>query len=131
MAGPPFPSQTVPISQFWLCLPNHSTVLGAGSCVGYLNLFLTCLQRKQVEKLSGWLAIKFQKYATLQKETPLLTHCTNLCPVNFIGIDNSDLNYGVYLRTDNGAGKAQAEISACHKFAPNFNQADWPHLNLM
>ena len=35
----------------------------------------------------------------------------------------------MYLRTDNGAGKAQAEISACHKFAPNFNQADWPHLN--
>jgi hypothetical protein len=53
MAGPPFPSQIVPISQFWLYLPNHSTVLEAERCLRLLNFFFTCTQRKQDENPVG------------------------------------------------------------------------------
>ena len=51
---------------------------------------------------------------TGQKQTPLLTHCTNLCPVNVLGLDHSYRNSGVNLGILYGAGKAQAEIAACH-----------------
>jgi hypothetical protein len=61
MAGPPFPSQNVPVSQFWLYLPNHFTILGL-KCFGKLIFYLICLQRKQAERLSGWLAGKLQNY---------------------------------------------------------------------
>jgi hypothetical protein len=55
-----------------------------------------------------------QNHFTLQKQTPLLTHCTNPRPLNFIGLDNSVRNPGVQHWSLNGAGKAQAEIAACH-----------------
>jgi hypothetical protein len=49
------------------------------------------------------------QHVTLQKQTPLLTHCTNPLPLNFIVLDNrnSGVNLGIY----NEAGKAQAEIA--------------------
>ena len=51
------------------------------------------------------------KYATLQKQTPLLTHCTNPRPLKFTGLDNSPRNSGVNVGILDGAEVAQAEIA--------------------
>ena len=62
----------------------------------------------------------------------MLTHCTNLCPVNFKGLDNLYRNSGVNLGILDGAEVAQAEIAASHaaQISIKFNQAtDWPHLD--
>jgi len=48
-----------------------------------------------------------------QKQTPFLTHCTNLFPVNSKGLDNSYRNSDVNLGNLDGAEVAQAEIAAC------------------
>ena len=48
-------------------------------------------------------------------QTPLLTHCTNLCPVNFKGLDHLYRNSGVNLGILYGAEVAQAEIAACNE----------------
>jgi hypothetical protein len=91
------------------------------------------MQRKQAERPSGWLAIKFQMAGV--KYRPLLTHCINPRPLNFLGLDIQTatlMNMGILY----GAGKVQAEIRrkllhvTLHKFAPIFNQAtDLPRLN--
>jgi hypothetical protein len=74
MAGPPFPSQIVPISHFCFYLPDHCTVLGAESCVGYLNLilfyFIFNLPAKKAGGKTQWVA-------------------RNLRPLDFIGLDIS------------------------------------------
>jgi len=51
---------------------------------------------------------------TGQKQTPLLTHCTNLCPVNVLGLDHSYRNSGVNLGILDGTEVAQAEMAACN-----------------
>jgi hypothetical protein len=89
------------------------------------SLIFTRTQRKQA---SGWLT------KMLQKQTPLLTHCTNPRPLNCIGLVNSVCNSGVNVGILYGAGTAQTEkllhVIMLHKFAPKFNQAiDWPHVN--
>jgi len=64
----------------------------------------------------------------------MLTHCTNLCPVNFKGLDNLYRNSGVNLGILDGAEVAQAEIAACNgsTIPPEYNQAtDWPHFNVV
>jgi len=77
----PLASQTVPTSQFWLHLPF--TILGPESCIGSLNLFFHMPKKKAGESLSGWLAKKILKNERGQRQTSLLTHCTNRCPLNF------------------------------------------------
>jgi len=52
--------------------------------------------RVTAAKCFGWLAMHHACNA--QKKTPLLTHCTNMCPVIFIGLDDSDLKSGVKVR---------------------------------
>jgi len=47
------------------------------------SFLFTCTHRKQAKRPSGWLAINF----TLQKQTSLLTNCTNPWPLNFIRLD--------------------------------------------
>ena len=64
-----------------------------------------------------------------QTQTPLLTHCTNLCPLNYKGLDNSDRNSGVKLGDLQWSRKSSWHVML-HKFAPKFKQAtDWPHLS--
>jgi hypothetical protein len=54
---------------------------------------------------------KTQCGGTLQKQAPLLTHCTNPRPLNCIGLDNSPRNSGVNVGILDGAEVAQAEIA--------------------
>jgi hypothetical protein len=48
-----------------------------------------------------------------QIQTPLLTHCTNPFPLNFVGLDNSDRSSSVNVGVLYGTEIAQAEIAAC------------------
>ena len=47
-----------------------------------------------------------------QIQTPLLTHCTNPFPLNFVGLDNSDRSSSVNVGVLYGTEIAQAEIAA-------------------
>jgi hypothetical protein len=63
------------------------------------------------------------------KQTSLLTHCTNPCPLNFNIFYHKPRNSGVKSRAWNGAEKAPA---ACKNSSPKSDQAtDWPQLDFI
>jgi hypothetical protein len=77
MAGPPFPSQIVQISQFWLYLPYHSTVLGAENCVVLLDFFLTCKDVRQ-EMFDQWSFCHRQTREPMRHMTTALRYMTRI-----------------------------------------------------
>jgi hypothetical protein len=76
-------------------------------------IFLNLPAKKAGGKIQ-WVVAAICQYVTLQKQTSLLIHCTKPRPLIFIGLDNSPRNSGANMRIFHGAGKAQAEIAACH-----------------
>jgi hypothetical protein len=58
------------------------------------------MHTKKTGPKTQWVAIEL-KIFTLQKQTPLLIHCTNPRPFNYIGLDNlprnSGANLGIYM----------------------------------
>ena len=70
------------------------------------NFFIACGQRKSCNK---------------QKQTSLLTHCTNSCPLNFDTLNSLPRNSGVKVKVWNGAEKAPAKI-ACMLCYTNLHQ---------
>ena len=88
------------------------------------SLFFLNLPAKKAGEKTQWVArnknLQIGKVRG-QTQTPLLAHCTNLCPLNFIGLDNSDRNSGVNLKIYNDP--KNRGVNCCMQGVNNFHQS--------